>query len=375
MDVYLDYAANTPINPIVLQTMFEFKKTYFGNPSSPHRYGQKVKYHIEMSRDTVARFLHCNSAEIYFTSGGTESNNLALMGAARMFPESKKHIIVAATEHPSVIKTGQYLAENGFDVTFIKPDNFGEISISQIKKECKTQTALISAMYVNNETGIINPVEEIADFCDKENILFHCDAVQAVGKIPLNLTFLKADLLSLSAHKIYGPEGVGALFIRKGTPLAGIQKGGKQETARRAGTENVMGIIGLGKALELLDAENNFVQTEKIQGYFESELKRALNNVDIIGRQTQRSPYISNVAFKGIDNTTMLLNLDLEGIAASSGSACSSGSITKSPVLQAMELPSEIINGAVRFSFGKQTTVDEIDYALQKITNIVKRFS
>jgi len=373
MDVYLDYAANTPIDPAVLQTMYDFKNSSFGNPSSPHRFGQKVKYAVENARDIIARCLKCHPSEIIFTSGGTESNNLALIGAARMFPKGKNHLIVSAAEHPSVINAAKYLQSIGLEVTFVKPDNSGQITVSLIKEHLKAQTAMISAMYVNNETGIINPVRDISEFCKKNDILFHCDAVQAFGKIPFDLNSLKADLLSLSAHKIYGPEGIGAIFIRKGTSIDAVQKGGGQEVNMRAGTENIMGIIGLGKAVELFKIDKYKEHTIKIQRYFEENLKRTLKDIYIIAEKTERSPYISNIAFIGVDNAAMLLNLDLEGIAASTGSACSSGSVTKSRVLQSMGLPDEIVNSAIRFSFGKQTTINEIDYTLQKITDIIKR--
>ena len=373
MDIYLDYAANTPVDPAVLQTMFDFKNSSFGNPSSPHRFGQKVKYAVENARDIIARCLKCHPSEIIFTSGGTESNNLALIGAARMFPKGKNHLIVSAAEHPSVINAAKYLQSIGLEVTFVKPDNSGQITVSLIKEHLKAQTAMISAMYVNNETGIINPVRDISEFCKKNDILFHCDAVQAFGKIPFDLNSLKADLLSLSAHKIYGPEGIGALFIRKGTSIDAVQKGGGQEVNMRAGTENIMGIIGLGKAVELFKIDKYKEHTIKIQRYFEENLKRTLKDIYFIAEKTERSSSISNIAFTGIDNAAMLLNLDLEGIAASTGSACSSGSVTKSRVLQSMGFPDEIVNSAIRFSFGKQTTTNEIDYTLQKITDIVKR--
>ncbi len=373
MDVYLDYAANTPIDPAVLKTMFDFKNSSFGNPSSPHRFGQKVKYAVENVRDIIARSLKCHPSEIIFTGGGTESNNLALIGAARMFPKGKNHLIVSAAEHPSVINSAKYLQSGGLEITFIKPDNSGQITTSLIKEHLKPQTAMISVMYVNNETGIINPVREISEFCNENDILFHCDAVQAFGKIPFDLNNLKADLLSLSAHKIYGPEGTGTLFVRKGIPVDSIIKGGAQEANLRAGTENVMGIIGMGKAVELFEINNYNEHIIKMQHYFEENLKRTLKDIYIIGERTKRSHYISNIAFTGIDNAAMLLNLDLEGIAASTGSACSSGSLTKSRVLQAMRLPDDVINSAIRFSFGKQTTINELDYTLQKITEIVKR--
>ncbi len=374
MEVYLDYSATTPVEKIVLNAMLEWTKSNWGNPSSIHRFGQAAKIKLEESRDLIAARLGCMSKEIIFTSGGTEANNMALIGAARAVKSKGRHIIISAVEHPSVIESVKVLEREGFEITFVPPGKSDAVEAENIFQFLTDSTILVSVMYVNNETGIINQVDKIADLCQEKNIMFHTDAVQAFGKIPFSLKNLKADFLTISAHKIYGPKGIGALFARSGAMIDSISFGGGQEANRRAGTENMTGIAGFGEAVKLLEhAEDDAKKALDLRTYFETELRRRIDNCYIVGETSDRSPYICNIAFKGIANESFLLNLDMAGIAASVGSACSSGSIRQSHVLEAMSLPADILNSALRFSFGMFTTKEEIDYTLDKIEEISLR--
>ncbi len=374
MEVYLDYSATTPVEKNVLNAMLEWTKSNWGNPSSIHRFGQAAKIKLEESRDLIAARLGCMSKEIIFTSGGTEANNMALIGAARAVKSKGRHIIISAVEHPSVIESVKVLEREGFEITFVPPGKSDAVEAENIFQFLTDSTILVSVMYVNNETGIINQVDKIADLCQEKNIMFHTDAVQAFGKIPFSLKNLKADFLTISAHKIYGPKGIGALFARSGAMIDSISFGGGQEANRRAGTENMTGIAGFGEAVKLLEhAEDDAKKALGLRTYFETELRRRIDNCYIVGETSDRSPYICNIAFKGIANESFLLNLDMAGIAASVGSACSSGSIRQSHVLEAMSLPADILNSALRFSFGKFTTKEEIDYTLDKIEEISLR--
>ncbi len=374
MEVYLDYSATTPVEKDVLNAMLEWTKSNWGNPSSIHRFGQAAKIKLEETRDLIAARLGCMSKEIIFTSGGTEANNMALIGAARAVKSKGRHIIISAVEHPSVIESVKALEREGFEITFVPPGKSDAVEAEDIFPFITESTILVSVMYVNNETGIINQVDKIADLCQEKNIMFHTDAVQAFGKIPFSLKNLKADFLTISAHKIYGPKGIGALFARSGAMIDSISFGGGQEANRRAGTENMTGISGFGEAVKLLEhAEDDAKKALDLRTYFETELRRRIDNCYIVGETSDRSPYICNIAFKGIANESFLLNLDMAGIAASVGSACSSGSIRQSHVLEAMSLPADILNSALRFSFGMFTTKEEIDYTLDKIEEISLR--
>ncbi len=374
MEVYLDYSATTPVEKDVLNAMLEWTKSNWGNPSSIHRFGQAAKIKLEETRDLIAARLGCMSKEIIFTSGGTEANNMALIGAARAVKSKGRHIIISAVEHPSVIESVKALEREGFEITFVPPGKSDAVEAEDIFPFITESTILVSVMYVNNETGIINQVDKIADLCQEKNIMFHTDAVQAFGKIPFSLKNLKADFLTVSAHKIYGPKGIGALFARNGAMIDSISFGGGQEANRRAGTENMTGISGFGEAVKLLEhAEDDAKKALDLRTYFETELRRRIDNCYIVGETSDRSPYICNIAFKGIANESFLLNLDMAGIAASVGSACSSGSIRQSHVLEAMSLPADILNSALRFSFGMFTTKEEIDYTLDKIEEISLR--
>ncbi len=374
MKIYLDNSASTPLDENVKKALTSWSAQALGNPSSMHDAGRKSKSVIENVRHLAAEKLACAAKEIVFTSGGTESNNGAVIGAARANREKGNHLIVSAVEHPSVLQSARFLEKNGFEVDYIQPNSDGNIAIENIESLIRKETILISVMFVNNETGVIMPVREIGALCRKHHILFHCDAVQAFGKFPFSLADFPADLLSVSAHKIYGPAGIGALFIRSGTNIDPFMWGGAQESNRRAGTENSLGIAGFGAALEVLDESLAFWEkARQLQKIFEIQIKSALPDCVIIGKKSSRLPYISLLSFPGISNDSLLMALDMAGIAASAGSACSSGSIRRSHVLEAMNLPEKVMDGAVRFSFGKLTTRDEVNRAAEKIIELVKR--
>lgn len=373
MSIYFDYAATTPVDPQVTKAMFEWQNASFGNPSSPHRIGQKSKIKLEESRDLVAAELGCLSKEIVFTSGGTESNNLALIGACLANKNKGNHLITTAIEHPSVLKTFEYLQQFGFETSILPSNPDGGFDIDALEKLIRPETILLSMMYVNNETGVILPVRQIAEISKEHNLIFHCDAVQAFGKLEVKAD-LGFDLLSFSGHKIYGPKGAGGLFVRDGIAMDVRSFGGGQEANKRPGTENLIGIIGLGKALELVpDKKKEWDKTERLKKIFEETLLARIDNTAINGCETKRSAYISNISFPGVDNQSLLLNLDMQGLAASVGSACSSGSIKQSHVLQGMQLDETRINSAIRFSFGRFTTEEEIIRALEIIKNVVNR--
>ncbi len=374
MSVYLDHSATTPIDPSVAEAMHQWLLEKSGNPSSPHRDGQKAKIRLEQVRDAVAAELNCLPKEITFTSGGTESNNLALIGAATAQREKGRHVIVSAIEHPSVLGAAQYLKQNGLEVERALPGRDGVVSVETIQKMLREDTILLSLMLVNNETGVFQPLDELAALCRERDVALHCDAIQAFAKFPIDLDKTAVDFLSFSAHKINGPAGVGGLFVRSGVPLEARSYGGGQESNRRPGTENMTGIVGLGAALELYRSKGeNLRRMEELRNFFESELKQKHTSSVIIGADGPRSPFISCVAFPGIDNQAMLLNLDMAGVSASVGSACSSGSIKQSHVLQAMKLDENIIGSALRFSFGLSTTKEDLRKALKAIDTVTER--
>ena len=371
--VYLDYSATTPQAPEVTEAISRWNREVFGNPSSQHSFGRAAKAQIEEARDHLADHTGFLPKEIAFTSGGTESNNWALVGTVRARGNKAAHIIVSAVEHPSLLKTAEYLQTVGYEVSYAQPTADGVVTAEEIARLIKKNTVLVSVMHVNNETGVINPVEEIGCLCRERGILFHCDAVQSFGKIGLKLNETGAGLITLSAHKIYGPKGCGALIIREGTALEPLLHGGGQEAGRRPGTENINGIVGFDAALTLLNAEEDYATVKKLQHYFERELSERFPFCRINGAAAARSPFISNVSFPGVDNESLLINLDLSGIAVSVGSACSSGSVRPSHVLQAMGLPAGLVNSAIRFSFGRHTTRDQLEYTLEKLKEILPR--
>ncbi|MCM3630150.1 cysteine desulfurase [Paenibacillus glycanilyticus] len=378
---YFDHAATTPMHPDVAAAMLEVMTGPASNPSSMHAFGREAKQKVNKARDLIAAALGCKPSELIFTSGGTESDNAAIIGAAAaMKKQGKTHIITSSAEHHAVIHTCEALAEAGYEVTYLPVDHTGRVSIEELAAAIKPHTGLISIMHGNNEVGTLQPIEEIGGIARANGVLFHVDAVQSFGTIPYRLSELPVDLMSFSAHKINGPQGVGALYLANGTPFEPIAHGGSQERKRRAGTENVAGITGFAKAVEICvnNRENKKLSLSKLRTEWLDKLKAALsgaNGTEIVvnGNAEHRLPNIANISFIGIDTETMLMNLDMAGIAASSGSACTSGSLERSHVLKAMNLSEERLNSAVRFSFGLGNTVEELEDAARTIATIVER--
>jgi len=378
--IYLDHAATTPLHPEVVEAMLPYFREHFGNPSSIHGYGQKVKLALVEARDRIASRLGCAAGQLIFTSGGTESDNLALFGvAASALGQVRKHIITSAVEHHAVLHACKQLERSGFEVTFLPVDRTGRIDLSELESALRPDTLMISLMFGNNEVGTLQPVYEAGMLARSRGVWLHIDAVQALGVMPLSLASMPADLVSFSAHKINGPKGVGALYVGKGVPLSPRLFGGSQERNKRAGTENVPGIVGFAKAVELAtdDVNAKRERLERIRAHMIERLRERLGPDKFVvnGHPSERLPHILNVSFPGVDSETMLMNLDLAGIAASSGSACSSGSLEPSHVLQAMGLPEPLLRSAVRFSFGYDTTEQEIDTAAQTVATILLRYS
>ncbi|GAB6118571.1 cysteine desulfurase NifS [Thermoanaerobacter brockii subsp. lactiethylicus] len=373
--IYLDNAATTPVDKRVLEAMLPYYSDVFGNPSSPYSYGQEAKKAIEEAREKVAKALGADADEIYFTSGGSESDNWALKGVAYALKNKGNHIITTEIEHHAVLHTCRYLEKEGFKVTYLPVDEYGLVKPEDLKKAITDKTILVSIMFANNEIGTIEPVDELVKIAHEKNVYFHTDAVQAVGNVPIDVKKLDVDLLSLSAHKIYGPKGVGALYIKKGVKIHSLIQGGTQEKNRRAGTENVPGIVGLGEAIELitknLDSHINkltFLRDKLINGILEKIPYTRLN-----GHPTKRLPGNVNVSFEFIDGESLILNLDMAGICASSGSACTSGSLEPSHVLLAIGLSKELARGSLRLTIGKDNTEEDIDKVLEALPQIVKR--
>ena len=372
--VYLDHAATTRLNEEVLKEMLPYLTEHFGNPSSIHSYGRKARAAIEEARERVATALGAAAEEIIFTSGATEANNLAIRGIARALREKGNHIITSAVEHHAVYDTCLALQKEGFDVTILPVDEYGMVSVNAVADAITDKTILVSIMLANNEVGTIMPIAEIGKLCRERGIPFHTDAVQAIGNIPVNVDNLNVDLLSLSAHKFYGPKGVGALYLRKGTRLSVYHHGGAQERKLRPGTENVAGIVGLGKAIELavkdLEPKANRIRAlrDKLQ-----EGLLAIEHTKLNGHPEQRLPGNLNVSILYVEGESLILSLDLKGIACSSGSACTSGSLDPSHVLMAMGLDHQTAHGSLRFSLGVDNTEEDIDYVLKVMPDIVAR--
>jgi cysteine desulfurase len=373
--IYLDYAATTPTHPEVVKTMLPYFTEAFGNPSSIHSYGQEAKGAIEEARANVARLIAARSEEIVFTSGGTEADNFAIKGVAYANESRGNHIITSSIEHHAVIETCKFLERKGFSITYLPVDGYGLVDPDDVRRAITDKTILISVMHANNEMGTIQPITEIGKIAKEAGIYFHTDAVQTVGHIPVDVNELGVDLLSMSAHKLYGPKGVGALYIRKGTKLTSFMHGGEQERRRRASTENVPGIVGFGKAVELARQEMS-EEAERLTSLRDQLLNGLLERIDhtrLNGHPIKRLPNNINVSVDFVEGESMLLNLDLEGICASTGSACSSASLEPSHVLLTMGLSHEQAHGSLRFSLGKWTTEDEIERVLDVLPPIVAK--
>ena len=372
---YFDHAATTPVDPRVLQKMLPYFTENFGNPNSQHAYGRRAAAAVDEARDTVASLIGAKPNEIYFTSGGTESDNWALRGAAHANAERGKHLIVSAVEHPAMISTARELQKEGFEVTFAAVDEFGRVDLQKLKDSIRPDTTFIGVMTANNEIGTLQPIAEISALARERGILFFTDAVQAAGALKLNVKEPAVDMLSFSGHKFYGPKGVGVLYIRSGVRVGKIITGGHQERSMRGGTTNVPGIVGLAEAFRLANEEmaQNNAHVSAIRDRFISRVLREIPYVKLNGHPKDRLPNNANFSFRYIEGESLLFSLDLAGIAVSSGSACSSGSLEPSHVLLATGLPEGLAHGSIRFSFGKENTAEQIDIAVEKLKEIVVR--
>jgi cysteine desulfurase len=373
--IYLDHAATTPVAPEVAEAMLLYLTEHFGNPSSIHQYGRRVRAALDEARDTIAAALSADYSEIYFTSGGTEADNLAVIGAMRAAPPSRSHLIVSQAEHHAVLHAAQYLQSQGFRVTFLPVTSEGRVTPESLEEAINDQTALVSIMHANNEIGTINDIARLAKIAHAHGALFHADAVQTFGTLPLHAGGLDCDLLTLSAHKIYGPKGVGALYIKTGTKVSPILFGGSQERERRPGTENAAGIVGFARAVELAVAcrETESARLSALRDRFIEDLLNAIPGIRLNGPRQERLPNNVNISIEGVDGAAILMNLDRAGIAASSGSACSSGSIEPSHVLKAIGLPDPLASSGVRFSLGRATTMKMLEETTETLAEIVRR--
>ena len=373
--IYFDNSATTKIDETVFATMLPYLKENYGNPSSIYKIGRENKKAIEESREKVAKALNCNPQEIYFTSCGSESDNTALKGIAKSYKSKGNHIITSKIEHPAILETCRQLEHEGFEVSYINVDKNGVINLQELEAKIRPTTTLISIMSANNEIGTIEPIAKIGEIAKKNNIIFHTDSVQAIGSLNIDVQKMNIDSLSLSAHKFYGPKGIGALYVRKGINFTKFMNGGHQENNKRAGTENVAGIVGLGKAIEL--AYKSIIEhTSKIKAlrdYYEDQIIKKIPNIKINGNIENRLPGNSNISFEGVSGESLLLNLDLKGIYASMGSACSSGAIQSSHVLSAIGLPEKLAKSSLRISIGKYNTKEEVDFLVQNLVEIVTR--
>lgn len=372
---YFDHAATTPVDPRVLQKMLLYFTENFGNPNSQHACGRRAAAAVDEARDTVAALIDAKPSEIYFTSGGTESDNWALRGAAHANAERGKHLIVSAVEHPAMISTARELQKEGFEVTFAAVDEFGKVDLQKLKDSIRPDTTFIGVMTANNEIGTIQPLAEISAIARERGITFFTDAVQAAGALKLNVKEPAVDMLSFSGHKFYGPKGVGVLYIRSGVRVGKIITGGHQERSMRGGTTNVPGIVGLAEAFRLANEEmaQNNAHVSAIRDRFIARVLREIPYVKLNGHPKDRLPNNANFSFRYIEGESLLFSLDLAGIAVSSGSACSSGSLEPSHVLLATGLPEGLAHGSIRFSFGKENTAEQIDIAVEKLKEIVVR--
>jgi cysteine desulfurase len=372
--VYVDNNATTKVAPEVLEVMLPYFSEYYGNPSSMHFFGGQVQKKVDEAREKVADFLGAEPSEIVFTSCGTESDNAAILGTLDSYPK-KRHVISTRVEHPAVGNVSTYLGRKGYRITELSVDREGRLDLDELRESLADETALVSIMYANNETGVIFPIEEIGEIVKARGISFHTDAVQAAGKIPLNMRKSKLDMLSISGHKLHAPKGIGVLYIRKGTKFSPFLIGGHQEKGRRGGTENVPYIIGLGKACELaknhLDEENTKVRA--LRDYLEAKLLEKIPNTLVNGERLHRLPNTVSVSFEYVEGESILLLLSDLGICASSGSACTSGSLEPSHVLRAMGVPFTAAHGSIRFSLSVYNTKEEMDYIVEHLPPIIQR--
>jgi len=373
--VYLDHNATSPVLPEVLDSMMPFLTNAYGNPSSAHRLGREAREAVDQARERVGALLNANMEEIVFTGGGSESNNLALKGYVKSLNGESYHIITSSVEHHAVINTVERLAELGNDADYIGVDERGELDIRELEEAIRENTRIASFMYANNETGVIFDIPRVSSILKKNDIAFHTDAVQAAGKIPIDVQHDGVDLLSISGHKMGAPKGIGALFVRKGVQIVPLIHGGRHESGMRAGTENVPSIVGLGMAADL--SRRRLAEQSKrlahLRDRLESGILNTIPDVTVNGKDAPRLPNTTNISFHYIEGESVLLSLDLEGIAVSSGSACTSGKLKTSHVLSAMIIDAVIAQGSIRFSLGPETSEDDVDYVLSKLPQIVER--
>ncbi|MDJ0697270.1 cysteine desulfurase NifS [Mastigocoleus sp. MO_188.B34] len=372
--IYLDNNATTKVDPAVVEAMMPYITEYYGNPSSMHTFGGQVSKAIRQAREKVAALIGAEESEIIFTSGGTEGDNAAIRAALQAQPQ-KRHIITTQVEHPAVLNLCKQMQNQGYEVTYLSVDSRGQLDLHELEAALTGNTALVTIMYANNETGVIFPIEEIGKLVKEYGAIFHVDAVQAVGKIPLNMKNSTIDMLSMSGHKIHAPKGIGALYVRRGVRFRPMLIGGGQERGRRGGTPNVPGIVALGKAaeLELLHIEEATARERRLRDRLEKAIINTIPDCEVNGRGTERLPNTTNIGFKYIEGEAILLLLNQHGICASSGSACSSGSLEPSHVLRAMGLPYTTLHGSIRFSLCRYTTEAEIDAVLGVLPGIIER--
>ena len=373
--IYLDYAATTPTDPEVVKAILPYFTDKFGNPSSVHSFGQEAKGAIEYARERIANLIGARQEEIIFTSGGTESNNFSLKGIAYANKTKGNHLITSAIEHHAITEPCKFLEKQGFKITYLQVDEYGLVDPQAVKEAITDKTILISIMQANNEIGVIQPIQEIGIIAKEKGVCLHTDAVQTFGHLPINVDELNVDLLSISAHKLYGPKGVGALYIRKGTRITTFMHGGDQEKNRRASTHNVSGIVGFGKAVELAK-EKMDEERGKLVPLRDKLIKGILDNIDharLNGHPVKRLPNNVNISVEYIEGESMILNLDMEGIACSTGSACTSSSLEPSHVLLALGLSHELAHGSLRFTLGRYSKEEEIDYVLGVLPKIVHK--
>lgn len=373
--IYLDNAATTKTAPEVVEAMLPYFSEMYGNPSSVYSFSQKSKEAITKGRESIAKALGAKTEEIYFTAGGSEADNWALKATAEAYRSKGNHIITTKIEHHAILHTGEWLEKNGFEVTYLDVDEFGTVKLEELKKAIRPTTILISVMFANNEIGTIQPIREIGEIAKEHGILFHTDAVQAFGQLPINVDELHIDMLSSSGHKLNGPKGIGFLYIRKGVKIRSFIHGGAQERKRRAGTENVPGIVGFGAAVEraMRTMEERTERERKLRDHLIDRVLQEVPYTRLNGHRTNRLPNNANFSFQFVEGESLLIMLDMDGICGSSGSACTSGSLDPSHVLLAIGLPHEIAHGSLRLTLSEETTKEELDYVVESIKKIVEK--
>ncbi len=372
--IYMDHNATTPVHPEVLDAILPYYREAYGNASSVHAFGREARVAMEEAREKIAEFIGAQPREIIFTSGGTESDNFAIAGAVENAKKGN-HVITSLIEHHAVLNTCKHLETHGYEVTYLGVDRYGMIDPDELREAITDDTVLITIMYANNEIGTIEPLKEIGEIAKEKGVLLHTDAVQAIGKIPVDVDELGIDLMSMSAHKLYGPKGIGALYMRRGSRIEPLIRGGHHERNRRAGTENVPGMVGFGKAVEIAAADmeeegkRQWNLTERLKDGLQEQLEYIYAN----SHPTERLPGTINLSFEFLEGESIILNLDMKGVAVSTGSACTSGSLEPSHVLMALGLPPATAQGAIRFSFGRANTEADVDYVLEELPPIIRR--